>query len=555
MQLSSLKKRLGDILVDVGIITPTQLKEALEIQKRNGGKLGAILSQMGALNEEVMLAFLGKQCGVSYISLAEYGDISPETIRAVPESIVRHQLLIPIAKENNTLTVAMADPFNVFAVDDIKLMTGYDVQVVIASESEIYAAIQNYYSHRSEPLAAAALPVKGKPPSAGDLVLPLIIEGLKLKAADIHLEPYSDAMRVRYRIDGILYEKSSLPKETHKTVIRQIKTMASLNLEEQEQPQDGLLRAAIDGMGLNVKVCLIPSIYGEKAVLHLTQPSVMCMDLSKLGFDPESLAVYKNKTESSHGLILLAGPIGSGKTTTLYSTLAALNYPDRNIVTIEEHVAYPIPGVTQIQTAPESGFTYATGIRAALKQNPDIVMIGDLADRETASLALTTALAGHTVFSTLTTNGTIESISHLATMGIEPFLITSTITMVVSQRLMRIICPHCKESYEISAQSLHNIGMGLAPHGEHGKVVLSRGQGCPACAFTGYSGRTAVFEMLELNEKLCTLILERAPESVLRDAALERGFFPLREAAWRKVRAGVSTIEEMFRITKFAKAP
>lgn len=551
MSLGTLKKRLGDILVDVGIITHEQLNEALETQKTTGEKLGTILAQMGVINEEIMLAFLGKQCGVAYISLNEYGNIPKDVIHSVPESVARYQSLIPIAKENNTITIAMADPFNVFAVDDIKVMTGYDTQVVIASESEIKAAIEKYYSHIS---LSSSNPFLKAEELKHEVINSILSEAVKSNASDIHIEPQAEELRVRFRIDGMLQEQPPLPKKFHDIILVKLRAMANLDeVKNLYLPQESRIKIKIFEKNIDLRISIIPTILGQRITLQIMNPEVLCKDLAKLGFETETQAIYKKHIEASSGLIILTGPIHSGTTTTLYSTLSHLYHPDRNILTIEDPVEYILPGITQVQISNRIGLTSSSVLQAFQRQNPDLIMVGKIHDQETATLAIDSALTGHLVFISLPMNNTVSAISHLINMGVEPFMIASATLMVVSQNLMRIICPNCKESYKISNKNLRNIGIDPKFIKDKETLSLWRGKGCKKCKRTGYQGRTAIYEILELDEKLRSLVREQTPELMLKKAAVNKGLITLREAAWRKVQSGVSTAEEMLRITKSSK--
>jgi type IV pilus assembly protein PilB len=543
MRLSHLKKRLGDLLVEVGIITHAQLKEALDIQSRTGEKLGTILSHTGAINEEVMLAFLGKQCGVSYVSISEYGTIPDEILRTIPESVVRHQTLIPLSREDNVLTVAMADPFNIFAVDDIKLMTGYDVQVVISSESEIKAAIDRHYTARVVPSATLQA-------SREQLLSVLLTQAIRINATEIHIEPQQDYIRIRHRVDGTLKDHMPLPREFQGSLFAQIKTVSDLTSLQQQLHREGRLKITVDEREYEFRVAILPSMFGERIVLQTLDPASLHMDINRLGFEPEELAIFKKNIDTTRGLIIVAGPIDSGKTTTLYSTLVSINQPDRNIITVEDPVEFVIPGISQIQVKPESGLSFPVVLRNLERQNPDVVMVGELSDQHTAKIAINTVLTGRLVFATLPTGDTVDTIIHLLNMGIEPFLISSTLTLVVAQRLMRALCRNCRTSYELSRSHLASIGIETSDE----KTTLWRGTGCPQCNNTGYHGRTAVFELIEIDKKLHDLILERSSESALRTEIASKGMLTLREAAWKKVLSGVSTLEEMLRITKISSS-
>ncbi|MCB4790755.1 MAG: Flp pilus assembly complex ATPase component TadA [Elusimicrobia bacterium] len=553
MRLTSLKKRLGDILVDVGIITKEQLDKALETQRMTGEKLGAILAQMGVINEEVMLAFLGKQCGVSYVSINEYGEIPADVVRSIPESVARQQILIPLAKEANTITIAMADPFNVFAIDDIKVMTGLDVNIVIASESEIKEAIEKYYSHTLEFKHTVADLIKSaKDISDEELVSSILSEAVKSKASDIHMQPQADSLHIRFRIDGILHDYSTLGLNEYKNILNRLKKMANLNIDiNQYLPRGSKIKIRVDGNDIDLRISIIPTVTGQKLTLQILSNETLCRDLAKLGFETETLAAYKKNIESKSGLIIISSPIYSGKTTTLYSTVGHLNHPDRNILTIEDPVKYIIPGITQVQVDTDNGMTASRVLRSFEMQNPDIIVVDEVRDPETARQCINAALTGHLVFATFPINDSAGVLVHLKNMGIEPFMIATSLRMVLAQRLMRAICPDCRESYDIPTNNVRNIGIDPKFANDQSKIELWRGKGCSSCNFSGYRGRVAIYEILELNSKLRELILDDVQESLLRQLVTDMGVITLREAAWRKVRTGVSTAEEMLRLTKY----
>ncbi|OGS45658.1 MAG: type II secretion system protein GspE [Elusimicrobia bacterium RIFOXYD2_FULL_34_15] len=571
---SVLKKKLGDLLVDVGIITPQQLEDALEEQKKRGGTLGVILMSLGYITEDVLLAFLGKQCGVSYISLSEYGEITEEIIKSVPESVVRHQTLIPIAKENNLLTVAMADPLNVFATDDLRLMTGCDINVVIASENEIKSAIDKYYGGKTsmddivkdmESKGAdsdvdvvkemdggkdiTTLESEGEDAPVIKIVNLLLSGAVKAKASDIHIEPYEKSLRVRYRIDGVLHEVSAPPKRTQNAMVSRLKIMSNLDIAERRLPQDGRIKIKVINKEVDLRISVLPTAFGEKVVMRILDASSLCLDLTKLGFEPEALAVYQKNMQIPYGIILVTGPTGSGKSTTLYSTLSQLNQPDVNISTIEDPVEYVLEGINQVQARADIGLTFAAGLKSFLRQDPDIIMVGEIRDTETAEIAINAALTGHLVFSTLHTNDAPGAVTRLNNMGIEPFLTTSTVIMVVAQRLVRVICQHCKESYEVTREVVISTGISEKEIGNTSKIKLYRGKGCNECSNTGYRGRLACYEVMEISDKIRELILDRASTHIVKQSAVENGMVTLRQAALRKVLAGTTTVEEMMRIT------
>ena len=562
-------------MVEVGIITEEQLKEATEEQKKTGMKLGKVLLSREYISEDVLLAFLGKQFGISFVSLQEYGDIPKEVINSVPESMVKRQLVIPITKKKNVLTIAMADPMNVFAVDDLRLMTGCDVNVVIASESEIKSAIEKYYgtsgkgsmddilkemesgeaddlevvneTQGDEDTSALALAAEDAP--VVKIVNLLLAEAIKMGASDIHIEPYEKTLRIRYRVDGVLHQAKAPPKKLQNAIASRIKIMSSLDIAERRLPQDGRIKIKVAGREIDLRVSILPTAFGEKVVMRVLDAAALCLDLTKLGFEGETLSVYHKNIEIPYGIVLVTGPTGSGKSTTLYSTLSTLNYPDKNIVTIEDPVEYVLEGINQVQAKPDIGLTFAAGLRSFLRQDPDIIMVGEIRDTETAEIAINAALTGHLVFSTLHTNDAPGALTRLNNMGIEPFLTSSTVVMVIAQRLVRVICKKCKESYEVDVDSLDSLGVKKEELKGLEKVTLYRGKGCDNCSNTGYRGRLACYEVMEVTDRLRDLILERASTHVVKLAACEDGMLTLRESAVKKLLSGTTTVEEVMRVT------
>ncbi|MCD6311205.1 MAG: type IV-A pilus assembly ATPase PilB [Elusimicrobia bacterium] len=569
------KKRLGDLLVDVGIISAEQLQTALQEQKERGGKLGQILMAMGFITEDVLLAFLGKQCNVSYVSLNEYGEIPESVVQTVPETIVRHQKLIPIALDGGELTIAMSDPANVFAVDDLKMMTGRNIKVVIASEAEIKNAIDKYYGAKGSmadilkeidaPEGAEddvelvkeedtgsdiiALEAQGEDAPVIKIVNLILGGAVTAGASDIHIEPFETSLRVRYRIDGVLHEVTAPPKKLQNALSSRLKIMAKLDIAEHRLPQDGRIKIKVQNKGIDLRVSVLPTAFGEKIVMRLLDPESLKLDLTLLGFDENSLKIYQKNIDVPYGIVLVTGPTGSGKSTTLYSTLTTLNKPDVNIMTIEDPVEYVLEGINQVQANTDIGLTFAEGLKSFLRQDPDIIMVGEIRDTETAEIAINAALTGHLVFSTLHTNDAPGSMTRLNNMGIEPFLTTSTIVMVIAQRLVRLICPRCKEQFEIEYDKIKHLGITPEMVGGKSKVMLSRGAGCDLCSNTGYKGRNACYEVMEINDKIKDLVLERAPTHLLKQVARENGMKTLREAAVIKLLNGVTTLEEVMRVT------
>ncbi|MBA3065342.1 type IV-A pilus assembly ATPase PilB [bacterium] len=569
------KKRLGDLLVDVGIISAEQLQTSLQEQKERGGKLGQILMAMGFITEDVLLAFLGKQCNVSYVSLNEYGEISESVIQTVPETIVRHQKLIPIALEGGELTIAMSDPANVFAVDDLKMMTGRNIKVVIASEAEIKNAIDKYYGAKGSMADILkeidspggsdedvelvkdedagsdiiALEAQGEDAPVIKIVNLILSGAVAAGASDIHIEPFETSLRVRYRIDGVLHEVTAPPKKLQNALSSRLKIMAKLDIAEHRLPQDGRIKIKVQNKGIDLRVSVLPTAFGEKIVMRILDPESLKLDLTLLGFDEDSLKIYHKNIDVPYGIVLVTGPTGSGKSTTLYSTLSTLNKPDVNIMTIEDPVEYVLEGINQVQANADIGLTFAEGLKSFLRQDPDIIMVGEIRDTETAEIAINAALTGHLVFSTLHTNDAPGSMTRLNNMGIEPFLTTSTIVMVIAQRLVRLICPRCKEEFEIEYDKVKHLGITPEMVGGKSKVKLARGTGCDLCSNTGYKGRHACYEVMEMNDKIRDLVLERAPTHLLKQMARENGMKTLREAAVIKLLNGVTTLEEVMRVT------
>lgn len=562
------KQRLGDILVDAGVLTEEQLQQALDEQEKTNEKLGKVLVDLGLVKEETIVSHLGAHLGMPTIDLSEVKDIDPNVRKLIPDFFVRRQLLVPIAKEKNTLTVAMADPMNVLALDDIVLMTGCRVAPVIASELDVKTAIEKYYgsdtlgsivedmdvgdvevlkdADEAEDLDIRGLVSESSEAPVVNLVNHILVEAIMSGASDIHIEPYKTRLRVRYRIDGLLYEVVSPPKKIQSAIISRIKIISRLDIAERRLPQDGRAKVRLEDKEVDLRISILPTVYGEKAVMRILDPSSLYLDLTKLGFEQDSLDMLHKGIQVPYGIILVTGPTGSGKSTTLYSSLKDLNTPDRNIITIEDPVEYAIEGVNQVQARPEIGLDFASGLRSFMRQDPDIILVGEIRDRETAEVAIQAALTGHLVLSTLHTNDAPGAVTRLVNMGVEPFLISSTVVMCIAQRLVRTICPKCKESYAVSKETMEDFGIKVEGKDE---VVLYRGKGCSNCTNIGYRGRLGIFEVMMMNPKLEDLILCREPASTIREAARKAGMITLRDAAVKKVLNGVTTIEELLRVT------
>ena len=574
--LNTSRKRLGDYLVELGFITEEQLDAALKEQKEKGGKLGSILIQLGYLSEDVLLAILGKQSGVSYVSLEEYGDIPEEAIRAVPETIAKNQMLVPIKKDGNLLTIAIADPLNVFASDDLKLLTGCDIRMVVASDADIRNALERYYGKKKkkktekemkdslrqmdlgsvnsapevEFIKDSIFDVEDEQEGAPAIKLTnmIISNAVTMGASDIHIEPRETALSLRFRIDGVLLDQPSPPKRIQSSLTSRLKVMGDMDISERRMPQDGRTKIQVEGRELDIRISTVPTVYGEKVVLRLLDPKGLQLDLSKLGFDEREMSVFTKNIKAPNGMVLVTGPTGSGKTTTLYSALSILNRPDVNILTIEDPVEYVLDGINQVQAKPDIGLTFANGLRAFLRQDPDVIMVGEIRDKETGEIAGNAALTGHLVLATLHTNDAPSTVIRLLNMGVEPVLISATLRMVIAQRLLRKVCTQCKTPYEVNAAELGALGVKMQLAADS-KVRLFRGTGCDACGKTGYKGRIGVYEVLEMNEEMRQLVVQKAPPYEIRMAATRTGVQSLREVAVKKLFAGLTSLEEVIRVT------
>ncbi|MBI4376367.1 MAG: type II secretion system ATPase GspE [Elusimicrobia bacterium] len=573
-----LPKRLADLMVAQKLITAEQLKKALEVQRQGNEKLGGILVEKGFITEEALLEFMSKQCGISYVSLASM-EIPEDVIALVPESIARQHTLIPCNKTKDRIIIALADPLNVLILDDLKMMTGCDTKAVLASEAEIHAALDKYYKPVSSQAALDEI-VKQTSVSAEEaegiqaveetteeedsvsleksaedapvikMVNLMMASAIKARASDIHIEPFQKDIRVRYRIDGVLHEQPAPPRKFHSAISTRIKIMANLNIAERRIPQDGRLKLKIESKEVDMRVSILPCATGEKIVMRILDSSGLRVQLSQLGLEPEALAVFAKCMNAPYGINLITGPTGSGKSTTLYSALANLNTPETNIMTCEDPVEYQLHGINQVQVNAQVGLTFAAGLRSFLRQDPDVIMVGEIRDLETAQIAINAALTGHLVFSTLHTNDAAGSITRLGMMGVEPFLVSSAFLMVVAQRLVRGVCPKCRESYEVEVDWLVKLGVPknlLQP--KAGKVTLTKGKGCENCAGTGYRGRQGLYEILEVTDPVRELIVNKASTKEIKTLAVKQGMLTLRNCAIRKLLSGNTTVEEMIRVT------
>ncbi|WP_287153578.1 type IV-A pilus assembly ATPase PilB [Candidatus Solincola tengchongensis] len=549
------KERLGQILVKNRVITEEQLQQALERQRETGEPLGRVLVDMKMVSEGALTSILARQIGLRYVDLANY-DVDISACSLVDAELARRYTLIPIGFEGDKLLVAMADPTNVFALDDVRIMTGMDVEPVVATKEDIVSAINRYCRSEAdldlgtEEFVEKVVEEAGETADAEDAPIVkyvnlLISEAVADRASDVHIEPMESDVRIRFRIDGVLHEIRRNPKQIHPGVVARIKVMADMNIAEKRLPQDGRTSVEVMGKPVDLRVASLPTIHGEKIVLRILDKSASLMSLEELGFSEENLERYSRSFNKPYGTILVTGPTGSGKTTTLYATLNVLNTIKKNIITVEDPVEYRLPLINQVQVHYKAGLTFAAALRSILRCDPDIVMIGEIRDPESAQIAIESALTGHLVLSTLHTNDAPSALTRLLEMGIEPFLIASAVDCVSSQRLARRLCERCKEPYEPDEEYLEKIGFRWGDEEEH---VLFRPRGCPACNNTGFRGRVGIFEVLEVTENIEHLVARNAPHVEIAEMARSEGMRTLREEGFIKVRQGITSLEEVLRV-------
>ena len=577
---TKLRSRFGETLVKQEVINPDQLKTAIEEQKRTGKRLGETLLRLGYISQYELVAFLSKQYGVPAINLDEF-EVMPEVLKFIPrESAVKHSL-IPINRSGGTLVVAMSDPSNIFAIDELKFATGHNIEVVVASEDSIKNAIERHYGDRKDERAKIHIEDTGgsideimgeieyfiaelgktEEMEVDDLakaseeapvirlVNHILVNAIRHGASDIHIEPYEKDYRVRYRIDGILYDTMRPPFKIKNAISSRVKIMSNLDIAERRLPQDGRIKLRLGQRGnMEYRVSVIPTIFGEKVALRLLDQSSLQLDLTRLGFEEEQLTAFKDCIYKPYGMVLLTGPTGSGKTTTLYSSLIELNRTESNISTAEDPVEYSLPGINQVQIHEEIGLTFAACLRSFLRQDPDIILVGEIRDYETAEIGIKAALTGHLVLSTLHTNDAPSSITRLLNMGVEPFLVTASLNSVVAQRLVRRICARCREEVNISPQVLIDLGVSPKEVSEY-KVYRGKGVGCKACLGTGYKGRIAVYEVMVLTDELKEFVLSGASAIDLKREAIRQGMKTLRHSSLIKLKHGITTVEEVVRNT------
>jgi len=594
--------KLGEILVRENLISPQHLREALDYQREHGGRLGFNLVKLGLVSDDMITAVLSRQYGIPSVNL-ELFQIDEQVLRLIPQEVAQKYSVLPLSRVGASLTLAMVDPTNVFAMDDIKFMTGLNVEPVVVAEASIHQAISKYYGSSKEiELAGIVLDdvafdaVSAKSSNGGitnadlvsldtldfdvngaddveviedneeidlstlsrisedapvvRLVNVLMVDALRRGASDIHVEPYEKELRIRFRIDGVLYDVMRPPLKMRDALISRIKIMSKLDISEKRLPQDGRIKIKVKvdarSRELDFRVSTLPTLFGEKVVLRLLDKENLMLDMTKLGFEPESLVKFQRNIARPYGMVLVTGPTGSGKTNTLYSALQSLNTVQTNIMTAEDPVEFNLMGINQVQMKEQIGLNFAAALRSFLRQDPNIILVGEIRDFETAEIAIKAALTGHLVLSTLHTNDAPSTISRLMNMGIEPFLVATSVNLIQAQRLIRRVCKDCKQEHSTPPEALMEVGFSAA---DAGTLKTFKGKGCSTCNNTGYKGRIGLYEVMEVNDDIRELILIGASSLELRKKAVEDGMITLRESGLQKVRAGVTTLEEVVRET------
>lgn len=552
------RKRLGEILVDTGSITSSQLEHALNEQKSSGRRLGETLVSLGYLTEKEILKTLEKQLSIKYVTLGEE-QIEKDAIAAVPLFLAERYNILPVRKEGARLFVAMSDPTNFYAIDDVRMVSGLEVLPLLAESKDISMAINNHYGvqgrvesavsklKEDEIVSTSAHDVEDTVENAPiiSIVNSLIQQAVRDRASDIHIEPQEDNLRVRFRVDGVLREVISFPKNTQAPILSRIKIMADMDIAEKRLPQDGRINVLEKGRQIDIRVSTLPTILGEKVVMRILDKSAMAVALKDLGFSEKNMKMYNDLITKSYGCVLVTGPTGSGKSTTLYSTLMHVNSPTKNIITVEDPVEYRILGVNQVAVNNKAGLTFANGLRTILRQDPNVIMVGEVRDKETAEITINAALTGHLVFSTLHTNDSAGAITRLLDMGVEPFLVVSSVRGVIAQRLVRVICPHCKKEYIPEPYSNERLYLGV---GDHEPITLWKGEGCARCNFTGYMGRMAIHEVLPINEEMKAMIMNGEADNKIFEVGRKYGTTSMREDGIEKVMQGKTTVSELLRV-------
>ncbi|HEY6677595.1 MAG TPA: ATPase, T2SS/T4P/T4SS family [Actinomycetota bacterium] len=553
-------KQLGQILIELGFITPEQLETALEEHRKTPKSLGRVLIDLGMIKEADLVRALAEQVGLEFVDLNEFPIDATATV-LLPEALSRRYRAIPIGERDGRLLVAMSDPANVYALDDIRTITGRDVQPVVATANDVEEAIQKFSGMDSQVEAMASIAAEAADETTADLeealedapivklVNAIMTQAVGDRASDVHLEPAEFNVRIRFRVDGVLHEPMPpAPKNIQGGLISRLKVMADLNIAERRVPQDGRISMKVGGRALDLRVATLPTVYGEKVVIRVLDKSNALLKLEDLGFLENAYDRFSESFRKPYGAILVTGPTGSGKSTTMYSTLNILNEESKNIITVEDPVEYRLAGVNQMQVNPKAGLTFASALRSILRADPDIVLIGEIRDKETATIAIEAALTGHLVLSSLHTNDAPSAISRLVEMDVETFLVASAIDAVVAQRLARKLCERCRVAYQPEQAELEAAGF---PEWLWPEIPqLFKAQGCPACANTGYRGRIGLYEVMQMSEEIERLTVERASADAIRTVAVQQGMMTLRDDGLEKARMGITSLDEVARVVK-----
>jgi len=557
--------RLGQLLLKANIINDEQLKQAQGEQKMRGSTLSSVLIEMGFLSEDALLDFLRKRYGFPSINLSEV-ELDPKLVTLVGADFMRKNQVVPVRRSGSTLYLAIVDPFNVTVIDDIKFRTGYHIEALVASETDVKTTIERHLNptasidgaladfedegmevvKQDETFDLGELEKTAEEAPVVKLVNLILADAISKGASDIHIEPYEKFMRVRERIDGVLYEVMRPPIQMKNAIISRIKIMSQLDIAERRLPQGGRFLIRMQNREMDFRISLIPTLFGEKVVMRLLDKTKLQLDMTKLGFEPEALEIFHEAIYKPYGMILVTGPTGSGKTTTLYSVLSELNKVSENICTAEDPIEFNLPGVNQVQMHEAIGLNFAASLREFLRQDPDIILVGEIRDLETAEIAVKAALTGHLVLSTLHTNDAPSTIGRLLDMGVEPFLVASSLIVTVAQRLIRCICPDCKEPLDLPPEALLDLGV---PEEEIDDFKCYKGKGCGKCSNIGYRGRLSLFEVMPTTDEIQELTLRRAAANELKRAAIQSGMRTLRQSGIAKIKQGITTIEEVLRVT------
>ncbi|PJC48431.1 MAG: type II secretion system protein GspE [Candidatus Omnitrophica bacterium CG_4_9_14_0_2_um_filter_42_8] len=563
------REKLGQILLKEGLVTEEQMEKAINIQQKEGTRLGETLINLGIVTEKDIVIAMAKQLSIPYASYAK-GLLKPaenqDLAKLVPEDYARRNMLLPISKHMSSMTVAFMDPLDLITIDNLKRMTNCDINPIIATKTDLQRAIDEFYGkedllkdaisdsyeleefkiekNAEEDLSLDDLIASAEEAPVVKLVDLILMQAIKDRASDIHIEPFKNKINIRYRIDGVLYEIPPPARHLLPAIVSRIKILSNLDIAERRLPQDGVFFVKVDNKGIDIRVSTIPAIFGEKVVLRILDKSATPLNLGDLGFDPEELEKFRRAINSPHGLILITGPTGSGKTTTLYAALNEIKSPRKNISTVEDPVEYKLEGINQVQIKTNIGFTFAGALRAFLRQDPDIIMVGEVRDMETAQICIRASLTGHLVLSTLHTNDAPSAISRLIDIGLEPYLISSSLIMVGAQRLVRRLCPECKEAYETTPALAKDLGIK--------QELLYKPKGCDYCSHTGYRGRVAIYEIVLMNDKLRELIARGASLGEIKDKIKELGLKTLLKSGLKKAEEGITSVEEVLSITLVA---